>query len=103
MVPPTLPLRLDRLTLCQDLFDAVLDFASPLQPEHSFYPLAIAADIKGCGQELYSTVRIAHRFLAHQNGIIYSQVVSELADLLRAGIVHGDAKNLHSLRPVPLL
>ena len=50
-----------------------------------------------------AAVLVADRFFSDQDGIVHAHILGEFADVFLAGVIHGDADDLQSLRAVLFL
>src|SRR5437868_966806 len=83
--------------------NVVLNLAAALESEDVVDNFPIAIDKKAGWEELHSTISVAHRLFANQDGIVHPHVFGELRDFLFAGVVHSDSNHLEALWTVLLL
>src|SRR5271165_559534 len=93
-------MSLYRLALAHGLLDMVDEHAAALQAEFAGDDFAVTVQEEGGRKHTDAAIALADRFLAQQDGIIHSHFLDEFGDLVGAGVVHGYADDLESLRAV---
>src|SRR6266478_907466 len=88
------------LALAEGLFDVVHEDAAALQAEFAGDEPAVTVHEKRCGQHADTAVALSNRFLAEQDGVVDAHFLGEFGDVFGAGVVHGYADDLESLRAV---
>ncbi len=100
---------MSKLFLClhgavaKGVFDVIHENTTALQSEFPGQYFSVAIEEEGGGQDVDTAVAQSDRFFAEQDGIIYAHVFCELCNVVGAGVVHGNADNLKSLRAIFLL
>src|SRR5208282_1589054 len=76
------------------------EYAAALQAEFAGDELAVAIQKKSGRQNTDAAVALANGLFADQDGVVDAHLLREFGDVFGAGVVHGYAHDLESLRAV---
>jgi hypothetical protein len=75
-------------------------YAAALQAKLASQDFAVAINEERGWKHADAAITLPYRFLTQQNRVIDPHILGKPGNIVRAGVVHGDAHNLQSLRAI---